>query len=78
MAVQFVLESTGVSLFTQIDSLSRIPEADDHVYLYAVGYKVEKVETYLEDDAVTNPLSGQVAPWALSKQLYKIHLSVLP
>ena len=78
MAVQFVLESTGASLFHSIDVLRRIPEADDHVYLYAVGYKVERVETYLEDDAVTNPLSGQVAPWGLSKQLYKVHLSVLP
>jgi hypothetical protein len=73
MSVQFYLEGDG-ELFALIERLDRIPEVDDIVYLYDVSYKVELIETYLEDDDVVNRLGG-IAPWALSKELYKIYLS---
>ena len=77
MSVEFILDGPGTSLFHTIDTLNRMPEPDDVVYLDAVDYKVERIELYLEDDEYTNPKSGQVAPWAISKQLYKIYLSVV-
>ena len=76
MAVCFLAEGTEDLLFPKVDVLRRIPEVDEAVYLNDTEYKVEKIVTDLADDAVINPLSGQVAPWGLSRQDYKIYLSV--
>jgi len=76
MTVQFVAEDTEDPLFHAIDNLERIPEPGDFVYLLTTKYKVERVELSLEDDELVNPVSGQVSPWGLSRQEYKILLSV--
>jgi len=76
MAVCFLAEGTEDLLFPKVDVLRRVPGVDEAVYLNGTEYKVERVATYLADDDVTNPLSGQVAPWGLSRQDYKIYLSV--
>ena len=78
-SVELVLEGTEESLFHTIDNLTRLPEVDDEVYLDGVGYKVEKIVTHLANsEQVNSPISGQIAPWALSQELYKLHLSLLP
>ena len=54
MSVQFYLEETEDELFSLIERLDRIPEVGDIVHLYAVSYKVEAINTLLEDDDVVN------------------------
>ena len=75
MSFELVLEGTGGALFHSIDNLLRHPAVGETVFLYDVEYKVEKVETYLEDVEEVNPHSGQVAVWSLTRQDYKVYLS---
>ena len=76
--VEFVLDSNGASLYHICETMVRVPHADEFVYLSDTGYKVESVEVHLEDVEDVNPVSGQVAPWHLTKELYIVRLSVLP
>lgn len=75
--IEFVLEGTGESLFHNVTGLYRVPQMDEYVHLGNLAYKVERVETYYEDNREVNPHSGRVAPWALSKEICKITLSVV-
>ena len=75
MYIQFIDEVSGDDLFALCPKLLRIPVESETIFLSNVEYKVEKVETYLDDEGETNPVSGQESVWALSQETYKVYLS---
>lgn len=75
MNIKFIDESTGNDLFEVYSKLFRIPNLDETIFLSNVEYKVEKIETYLDDEGETNPVGGQESVWALSQETYKVYLS---